>query len=104
MVKWPIPTMVKQLRGFLGLTGYYRHFFANYASIAAPLIDLLCHDSFCWSPAASTTFEALKQAMVAALVLHLLDISKWFVIETDAFNMGTEAVQMQDGHPLAFFQ
>lgn len=31
MVEWTIPKSIKQLRGFLGLTGYYRRFIKNYA-------------------------------------------------------------------------
>lgn len=72
MEKWPIPVSVKQLRGFLGLTCFYRRFIAHYASIAAPLIDLLHHNSFCWSEEATTAFLALKQAMMAAPVLVFL--------------------------------
>lgn len=40
-LEWPTPVNVKQLRGFLGHTDYYRRFIKSYASIAAPFTNLL---------------------------------------------------------------
>ncbi|XP_016172540.1 uncharacterized protein LOC107614929 [Arachis ipaensis] len=71
IVEWPKPTSLKQLRGFLGLTGYYRRFVAQYAHLAAPLTDLLKQNSFHWNHLADLAFERLKAALTHTPVLAL---------------------------------
>ncbi|GKF34552.1 putative mitochondrial protein [Tanacetum coccineum] len=67
MQKWPIPSTLKQLRGFLGLTGYYRRFIKDYASISQPLVALTKKDAFKWNPSAELAYHKLKEAIVKAL-------------------------------------
>ncbi|GKE68181.1 ty3-gypsy retrotransposon protein [Tanacetum coccineum] len=54
------PTTQRQVRGFLGLAGYYRRFIKGYVTLAAPLTDLLRKDGFKWGVQEATAFAELK--------------------------------------------
>lgn len=81
MIKWVEPKNIRELRGFLGLTGYYRKFIANYALIAHPLTEQLRKDNFGWSPMATTAFEKLKANMTKPPVLAMPNFHKLFVVK-----------------------
>ncbi|XP_019163173.1 PREDICTED: uncharacterized protein LOC109159525 [Ipomoea nil] len=91
----PKPTNVKELRGFLGLKGYYRRFIRSYGVISIPLTNMLKKDAFQWSLESESAFETLKQV--------LPDFDKEFVVEADACHKGMGAVLMQEGKPMAYF-
>lgn len=99
----PTPSTLKELRGFLGLTGYYRKFIKHYAILSQPLSALLKKGvMFVWTDNTETAFQVLKSALITAPVLSLPDFSQQFVVDTDACDVGIGAVLSQKGHPLAF--
>lgn len=95
MLAWPVPTSPTALRGFLGLTGFYRKFIKGYATVASPLTALLRKDNFQWSQAADLAFQTLKNLMTQAPVLSTPDFSIPFTLETDASASAIGAVLLQ---------
>ena len=92
MLEWPTPRSVKELRGFLGLTVYYRRFIKGYGVIAKPLTDLLKKCTTTWSPEAQTAFEVLKWAMVTVSVLALPNSNLLFIVESNASSESIKVV------------
>nr|GEZ49807.1 retrotransposon-related protein [Tanacetum cinerariifolium] len=67
-----------------------------------PLTQLLKKRAYTLNSEAQSAFEALKQAMICALVLKLPNFAKKFIIKTDASGGEIRAVLLQEGHPIAF--
>ena len=71
--------------------------------IMALITDCLKSDEFNWSKRVTKAFQEIKQKMVEAPVLHLLDFSKVFEVTYDASGIGIGGVLSQEGRPIAYF-
>ena len=94
-----IPQTKRQVRAFLGLSGYYRKFVPNYAAIASPLTDATKNGApakVVWSEAMQQAFDTLKNHLNAEPILQLPDWKKEFVVRTDASDSGVGAVLLQE--------
>ena len=61
------PETKTAVRTFLGLTGYYRRFMPNFASVAAPLTDLTkksMPNSVVWNDKCEDAFKVLKDTLL----------------------------------------
>ena len=80
----PLPN-IKEVRHFLGLTGYYRKFICNYSDIAHPLNCLTCKSqSFIWTPDCQPCFDMLHSRLANTLIAQLPDPSKPYLLFMDA--------------------
>ena len=67
---WPVPTCAHDVQVLVGMMGYYARFVKCYATVAAPLSDIMSGTHpWVWSEDESTAFQALKDALVAAPIL-----------------------------------
>ena len=62
VLKWPVPTKVKQVQAFLGFANFYRRFIENFAKMSKPLSDLTKKDSIWnWSIEQQNAFDILAK-------------------------------------------
>jgi transposase InsO family protein/predicted aspartyl protease len=108
IARWPVPACARDVRGFLGLCGYYRRFIDHYAEKAAPLTSLLKKNiKFRWTEECQVAFEKLKDALMSPPVLAMPreppdepnGMEGVYILDTDASDLSVGCVlsQMQDG-------
>ena len=116
VTEWPRPETLRDLRGFLGLSGYYGRFLKGYPEVAGPFQRLLQGQEGGrkgkkggrgtysksdgsirekWDSSCETAFIKLKQMLTEAPVLGYPDFSRGFILETDASFNGLGAVLSQ---------
>ena len=106
---WPLPRNRRDVRAFLGMSGYYRKFIPCYSDIAAPLTDLTKKDvKFEWTEREQAAFELLQYRLTSADVLVHPNPKRPYTVTTDASDFATSGVlsQEQDNgtvRPIAYF-
>ena len=81
------------MRGFLGLTGYYRDFVKGYSHIARPLTELLKEDhQWEWTSACQHAFDTLKEQLTSEPILALPDPDRPYTIHTDYSHHAVSAI------------
>ncbi len=90
------PTIVTTVRSFLGLTGYYRNYIKGYSKLAGPLFELTKKDvDFVWTRNCQKAFDALKEALMGALILVRPNFKEPFYIDVDWSTKGVGAILSQ---------
>lgn len=100
--KFPEPKTIKQLRGFLGMLGYYRRFIKDFAKIAKPLTNLLrgvkseeSNKKIDLDTAQQHCFETMKCILTSGDILVYPDFTKPFLLTCDASDFAIGAVLSQ---------
>ena len=115
---WEKPKTPSELRAYLGFCNYYSGYIKMYAEYAAPMTTMLkgnreetkkgSKKALVWDADSDRAFEGMKQALISAVDLHLVDPDQGFVLRTDASDYAVGAVLEQvldDGRhvPVAFW-
>ncbi|GJS64337.1 putative nucleotidyltransferase, ribonuclease H [Tanacetum coccineum] len=100
---WKAPTTPSEVRSFLGLAGYYRHFIENFSKIDKPLTSLTQkNQKYKWGEKQEEAFQTLKEKLYNAPILSLPDGVEDFVVYCDASNQGLGCILMQRDKVIAY--
>lgn len=115
IVDFPLPKTLKEVRSFIGMSGYYRRFVMDYAQLAKPLTSLLRGEDGRVSKYASKNrevslnekaieaFNKIKSTLISQdVILNYPDLDQEFELTTDASNYALGAVLSQKDRPIMF--
>jgi hypothetical protein len=103
VLEWEAPKSVKQIRGFLGMAGYYQRFIEGFSKIAGPMTKLLWKNTpFFGLEECEASFQTLKAKLTTAPVLAVAETGKDYMVYCDASKNGLGCVLMQDRKVIAY--
>ena len=106
---YPTPISRKQLKGCLGLAGFYCDFIPAFASISQPLNHLTSDQiPYQWSDGCEKAFNRLTEQLLSEPVLKFPNLNRPFIVEVDTSDIAVGGVLSQIGsdhksHPVAYF-
>jgi hypothetical protein len=93
---WIQPINVSEVRSFLGLARYYRHFIKDFAKLARPLHALTRdHATFAWGGAEQLSMDLIKDAICKTQGLSRPDFNLPFQLDTGYSRIGIGATLSQ---------
>jgi len=100
-----VPTLQRDVRSFLGFTGYYRRIIEKFTKITSPLFKLLTKEcDFVWNSDCQKAFESLKQEIIEASILRGPNWSLPFQISIDSSNINLGSLLgLKDLTPYAIY-
>lgn len=104
------PETKRDIRAFLGITGYYNHYIPRYAEIASPLTDALrknAKNRVEWDEDKEIAFQQLKAELMGGRILKSPDYNQEFILQTDCSKRGMGVTLSQrepngEEHPVLY--
>ena len=107
--EWKPSASIKGVCSFLGFANFYHKFIPNFSNVVAPLNLLTRKDQpWAWTNLQQCAFETLKAAFSLGPVFSIPNVTRPFLIMTDASLFAAGAILLQgningDLHPCAYF-
>ena len=81
-----MPNLVFEIRGFLGLTVYYKRFIEDFSRLTAPMTRLTLKEvKFEWNDLCEKAFQELKMRLTTTPILIILESGQRYIVYYDAF-------------------
>ncbi|XP_058192068.1 uncharacterized mitochondrial protein AtMg00860-like [Rhododendron vialii] len=97
VLDWKQPTIVFEIRSFLGSPGYYQRFIQDFSILAKPMTRLTQKGvKFEWSKAFENTFQELKKRLTSAPILIISKQNIGYTVYCGASKDGLDCVLMPD--------